>query len=185
MFKIPKIVAIICASVVATAAVAGAGVAIATAINSETPFEKTMKAIAPEIELFEKADEEGAEYDFNIKIDEELFKEQFPASIEVDFNTKVKPGKSPIASAEGTIIIGEREKISILAVSESEKEIQLKCQELLGDTVYSVPLTEKIIEEIDASPFAPSSGSKYAMPEELYEGIKNIISNMINIHMMN
>lgn len=165
-----KLIAIICAAAIALGA-AGAGIAIAVSANSDSPFMKTMKAVMPELELYEKVAEGGGEYGLNVKIDKDILP-QLSSPIDVSLNAKSSKNAALFGA---NVAIGDS-KID-MSIGSTGDELLVKSEALLGESAYYVNIKDKFLEELDNSIFAPESGSKYAIPQEFYDALKESIEN--------
>ncbi len=161
--RVKPIVLIVSAAVLCAALIVG--IVLAT-LFAKSPFEKTMQAVFPSTELFEELMTEGGTLTVNGELADDLLgeglQEPFCFSADCAF------------SLDGTLVTltaGAKDDRIDLSLLQDEKGLQMYSDRLLGDKAYGI-FFEGLMDAIDASPFAPESGSSYALSREMYDLIK-------------
>lgn len=140
------------------------GIVLAT-LFAKSPFEKTMRAVFPSTELFEELVTEGGTLTVDGELADDLLGEglQEPFCFSADY----------AFSLDGTLVTltaGAKDDRVDLSFLQDEKGLQMYSDRLLGDKAYGVAF-DGLMDAIDASPFAPKSGTEYALPRDVYDMI--------------
>ncbi|MBR2621642.1 MAG: hypothetical protein IKC97_04635 [Clostridia bacterium] len=137
----------------------------------KTPVEKTMEAVFPEIALLDSIVTKGGSVSATANIGSDLSDrvQDKPVLMHADFvyGTNGLSLSGAIGSAEEQVDIG------LLLDGDG---VQIYSDRLL-DGGYSIAF-EGLIEGIDKSIFAPDSGTDYALPQELYDMIREYVESL-------
>lgn len=160
--RVKPIVLIVGAALLCAALIVG--IVLAT-LFAKSPFEKTMRAVFPSTELFEELVTEGGTLTLDGELADDLLGEglQEPFCFSADY----------AFSLDGTLVTltaGAKDDRVDLSLLQDEKGLQMYSDRLLGDKAYGVAF-DGLMDAIDASPFAPKSGTAYALPRDVYDMI--------------
>lgn len=134
-------------------------------LSAKSPLQKTVEAVFPSTELWGELMSEGGTLTIDGEIADDLLGKGLrePLCFSVDYT----------ASFDGmlfTLTAGAKDDRVDLSLLQDEKGLQMYSDRLLGDKAYGI-LFEGLMDAIDASPFAPKSGTAYELPREIYDMI--------------
>ncbi len=134
-------------------------------LSAKSPLQKTVEAVFPSTELWSELLTEGGTLTIDCELADDLLGEglQDPFCFSADY----------AFSLDGTLVTltaGAKDDRVDLSLLQDEKGLQMYSDRLLGDKAYGV-LFDGLMDAIDASPFAPKSGTAYELPREVYDMI--------------
>lgn len=150
----------------------GAGILIYNVANQPSPLEKTLQAVFPSAELLGELLENGGTLTLDGSLgedmDETLTKEPLDFSVELALSER---------ASKLTLGIGSNDTMMDVSYLLDKKGAQLSSELFLDGEAYNASY-EGLLEQIDASPFAPNSGTSYAMSEGNYTQLRRMLSYM-------
>lgn len=133
---------------------------------AKSPFEKTVKAVFPSTELFGELIAEGGKLTVEGELANDLLDRNLKES--VCFSAE------SVFSLDSTLFkltAGAKDDRIDLSVLADKEGVQVFSDRLLRGDGYGISF-DGLMEAIDASPFAPDSGTNYALSREMYDAIK-------------
>lgn len=135
------------------------------ALSAKSPLQKTVEAVFPSTELWGELMTEGG----TLTVDGELADDLIGKGLQEPLCFSAEYAFS-LDSTLFTLTAGAKDDRVDLSLLQDEKGLQMYSDRLLGDKAYGV-LFDGLMDAIDASPFAPKSGTAYELPREVYDMI--------------
>ena len=150
------------------------GCAALGVFDTRSPFEKTVSALFPDAPVLLENIEDGGRVQVSAALGSDL--------VETVGRNPLLLQMTSTAGQDAWLLeggLGAENAMLDVALLADRQGLQLRSQQLLGDDVLSLTLGEALCEQLDASIFAPDSGSVYAMDKEAYTLLRDQLEMLL------
>ncbi|MBQ8718814.1 MAG: hypothetical protein IJY66_06075, partial [Clostridia bacterium] len=150
------------------------GCAALGVFDTRSPFEKTVSALFSDAPVLLENIEDGGRVQVSAALGSDL--------VETVGRNPLLLQLTSTAGQDAWLLeggLGAENAMLDVALLADRQGLQLRSQQLLGDDALSLTLDEALCEQLDASIFAPDSGSAYAMDKEAYTLLRDQLEMLL------